>query len=251
LVIVHQVGHEKVADVIREFRDEIEILVEVEGSNKIPLVNINTNRILGYQISFDWLQSDWVLAIEEDVEISFDAIEFVSQMMERYHLHRLFRGINLGSREQMGKSDLFTYSRLRYGLHGQAGVITRKVWRHFNTEKLISKSSGSGLDSMLENYLKRGFMITPNASRSLDTGWNGTNAPSDPSHIYFREMSSSWLGKDRYAIGEYKQRDLLHSWRDDIAVFRWNTTPNFFLRKWTFAMRHRLKGLINKRTRKI
>jgi hypothetical protein len=231
VVIVHQIGHNKVREVISQFRSSIDYLIEIDGKNLTPLENINRNRILGYQIGFDWLQADWVLAVEEDVLVSPDTLSFITKMMNIYFNKLFFRGINLGSREPRSSENFKTYSRLRYGLHGQASAITSKTWRHFNCQKLLQKSGTHPFDSQVENYLKHGFMVTPNNSRYLDNGWNGTHAPKNPDDKYYRELAASWVNFTPLAEDEYIFKNINHSWRQDVKVFCWYTTPWHTLRR--------------------
>jgi hypothetical protein len=85
------------------------------------------------------------------------------------------------------------------------------------------KSNLSPLDSLMENYLKRGYMITPNRSRFKDNGWNGTHAPKNPRDSYYRTIEESWTGYDMESVESYIRFDQQHSWRGDARVFSWFT----------------------------
>ena len=243
LIVVHQLGYPKVGQVISDFRSNIDYCIELNGENLSPLENINRNRILSYQLSFNWLQSDWVIAIEEDVLIAKDTVKFVNYVMEKYDGKIGFRGVNLGSRELKTKENSETYSKLRFGINGQASAITRKTWNHFNQDRLISRSRTQPFDAQVENFLKTGYMITPNASRLLDTGWNGTHAPKDPNEEYYLQLRNSWVGMDELGIDGYTLNNTKHSWRGDIKIFRWFTSP------WSYVRNLQIKTRISRHLR--
>ena len=241
ILIVHQVGDQNVSKVLMSYRNYIDYYIQVDGKSYSPLENINRNRILSYIVGFNWLNSDWVLAIEEDVLIARDSINFIEKMMEKFYRYPSFRGVNLGSRIQKNESNLETFSKLRFGINGQASAITRKTWNHFDYKKLMDKSASHPFDSQVENFLKLGFMITPNASRLKDIGWNGTHAPKDPNENYYRELENSWVGNEELGIKGYTLKNQHHNWRDDVRVYRWFTTPWNFISRNYFGFKHRMK----------
>jgi hypothetical protein len=77
----------------------------------------------------------------------------------------------------------------------------------------------------VEHYLKMGFMVTPNASRLKDIGWNGTHAPKDSNAIYYKELESSWVGNEKLGATGYTLQNVDHNWRNDIRIYKWFTTP--------------------------
>jgi hypothetical protein len=223
VVVLHQTGNTEVSQVIEENLDLISNLFQFNNIGYSPLQNINLNRILGYKICFEIMLFDWVIAIEDDIELASDAVEFVIQMHERYKNKKMYRGINLGSLENSKNAKINTYSRLSYGLHGQASAIPERTWAKFNSRRAVSSSITEPLDSLMENFLKRGYMITPNRSRFKDNGWNGTHAPKDPKDKYFSSIEKSWTGYNTKRVTFYVQSDQNHSWRRDARVFSWST----------------------------
>jgi len=219
LVVFHQIGNESVKEVINEYKSKIHKLVSFTRLGETPLENINTNRILGYEYCFKILKSEWVLAVEDDIELGTDAIRFVSEMFQIHQKKVLFRGVNLGSFELEGQVSLEGFSRLSYGLHGQAAAISKRTWRHFSPKKLIKNARTTPLDSAMENFLKMGYMVTPNRSRYLDNGWNGTHAPKDPNDSYFKKLRKSWVGSDPFFVNRYQHQQMAHSWRADCRSF--------------------------------
>jgi len=241
VVIVHQEGFSEVALTLNDFSSTIDKIIRVNGDDKSPLENINTNRYLGYQICFNEFAADWVLAIEEDVEIAKDAIRFCSEMTWKYSGNIFFRGINLGSREKFEESISTTYSRQRYGLHGQAAVITRGTWKGISQRRIWRKFSTHGFDSLIEFQLKTGFMITPNNSRSLDTGWDGTHLPANQNDAYFVEIAESFVGFHEIDISEYTEKGMQHNWRSDIELYKFHKTPFFIVNTQWNNLKHKIK----------
>lgn len=219
IIVVHQRGNKEVAQVISDFRPRIDYLIEVDTLGRSPLENINYNRILGYEICFDYLNFDWVLAIEEDIVISNDSFDFCNQTVEKYWRNPLFRGVNLGSYEIVSEKDKHTYSLLSYGLHGQAGAITKKTWRKLNKRSLFENSNRDGFDGQIEKFLKLGFFVTSNASRYLDFGWNGTHAASNEHDHYYSQLRQSWIGNLVSPYEEFKRKQIKHRWRKDSINF--------------------------------
>jgi hypothetical protein len=240
IVVIHQRGSREVEQVLLDHSSLISHVRLVNGQGRTPLENINHNRLLGYQIAFNDYKADWVIAIEEDVVLSKDAISFVRFVLDRYVKNRFFRGINFGSREPFSADLIDTYSLLRYGMHGQGSVIGRRTWDFIIRREIENRFSTHGFDSLIEQHLKLGFMVTPNLSRSLDTGWDGTHMPDDKNDSYFTEMRESFVG-DIDAPSSYQQLDLLHRWREDLEVYKLHKTPRFVLRSKWYELKHEIK----------
>jgi hypothetical protein len=219
LIVVHQKGFESVAEVLNKWESEIQILVHSETQGRTPLENINLNSLLGREIAFTWLQADWCLGVEDDVQISSDAIDFVLEMYLRHKKDPFFRGVNLGSKLKFNETQNNLYSKIRFGIHGQASMITRKTWRHFDPTKLRERSKASGLDAMMEHYVKTGFMCTPRNSRYLDNGWNGTHSSSDPNHEHYSSIRDSYYEGVTPEPGRFAISRVSSPWRADSKLF--------------------------------
>ena len=229
-VLIWQEGHADVYKVVEEFRAFFDLVVFAKPQHSTPLGNINQNRIIGTALCFETLAADYVLGIEEDSMIGFDSLVFIDEMVSKFNRNRAFRGVNLGSLEKVPPSAFGDYSLIRFGLHGQGGVLTRKTWKKIDTKKLLQNISAEGWDSRIEYVTKSGFMVTPNASRLLDRGWVGTHAPTDSDHPYFSKMRESWIGADSFETPEYRQYDIRHTWRKDAVIFKVRDSIPFLLR---------------------
>lgn len=232
LIVVHQTGYPEVSKVIDKWRERIDILITTDGQGSSPLSNINMNALLCREIAFKWLLCDWSLGVEEDTEIAPDAISFIEFTYKKYRNNPFFRGVNLGSKEAFRSNMENSYNLVSYGIQGQASMITNKTWSHFNTSKLRKNADKSGLDSMMEHYVKSGFMCTPHNSRYIDSGWNGTHASSNPDDEYYVSLRNSFTKLNlnssiNYIISKY---DI--NWREDAHEFSiLKAWPRYFLCK--------------------
>lgn len=219
LIVVHQRGFESVSQIIAKWDSEIQVLVHSDTQGRSPLENINLNSLLGREVAFTWLGADWCLGVEDDIQISSDAIDFVREMYKRYYRNPFFRGVNLGSKIRFDASENSFYSLVRFGIHGQASMITRKTWRHFNVDSLRRRSNISGLDAMMEHYVKTGFMCTPRNSRYLDNGWNGTHSSSDPNNEHYLRIRESYFNGRSPSPENYEIKKFDSPWREDSKPF--------------------------------
>lgn len=224
VVVVRQLGFDDVADVLDRARDRISLLIEVEGAESAR-DSIRRNRFIGYFACYQTLNADVVLALEDDVLISFDALDFVDAMFRRYSSNRHFRGINLGSIEPRTVALADTYSLLRYGIHGPASVLAKRTWHKLLRSPTVLESPGGHFDAAIESYLKTGFMVTPNNSRYLDVGYGGTHAPDNPDSSYFAGLRDSWVGVDPREGADYTRLETRHHWRDDAIGYHAWATP--------------------------
>ena len=237
-IIVLQLGYQDVENVVTSYEQNFDLILRIKKQFDVTLGNINHNRIMGTSICFDLLDSDVVLGIEEDTTIGYDSLFFISQMCEYYKSDKAFRGVNLGSFEPNSEDNRYTYSILRFGLHGQAGAITRKTWDRFSVPELLEDICNIGWDSRIESYLKTGFLATPNSSRLLDRGWGGTHQSTDPNSSYFANQRSSWVGTDPLPIRKFKRKNIKHSWRKDARNYKRYESFVYYLKdnKYTYGI---------------
>lgn len=219
-ILILQLGFEDVESVVKKHEKYFDLVLKGKKQYENTLANINQNRIIGTSLCFDLLDSDIVLGIEEDTSIGYDALLFISEMYNLYESEKAFRGVNLGSFEANTIENRYSYSLLRFGLHGQAGALTRKTWANFKLNDLLKDIEKIGWDSKIESYLKTGFLATPNSSRLLDQGWGGTHQSNDPNSPYFANQRSSWVGTKPIPIRKFQHKNILHTWRKDARIYR-------------------------------
>jgi hypothetical protein len=213
---IYQSGHVNSHRFFKERLSDFNVNIQQEPKFGTALANINFNRVLGYRLAFDVYGADAVLGIEEDTILSPDSLSFCESIYSRYSREKRFRGINLGSLETSGLASNNSFSLLRFGLQGQAGLITRKTWNSIRDGRILDFDSGEGWDSSIEFKLKTGYMVTPNRSRSLDFGWDqGVHAPQDENDPHYVSMRQSWVGTDPLPENQYELVQLAHRWRKD------------------------------------
>lgn len=223
-VLIVQDGSAEVLNIAKSFVDDRTHLIQVPRRSDSPLVNINLNYLDGFRMAFSDLHADWVLSLEEDSVISSDALVFIDAMYRKYVGNKSFRGVNLGSLE-CDVAYASTYSLLRYGLHGGAGMFSRRTWDAIGKWGLIRNIDRRGFDSQVEHYLKSGFMVTPNLSKSMNYGWiEGTHVHlTHDTEPFFQAMEKSWSMTCSSSI--FRQLDVIHSWREDIQIFTRSASP--------------------------
>lgn len=219
LIVIHQRGHQDVSNVVSRWKAEIQISIESDPQGATALENINLNGILGREIAFTWLNVDWCLGVEDDVVISADAVTFILQMYNKFQRNPFFRGVNLGSKNPYSANQRLSYSKISFGVHGQASMVTKRTWKHFNVHKLRRNSKKMGLDAMMEHYVKTGFMCTPVNSKYLDNGWNGTHSSPNPNDIHYSKIRESFGLGGTNLSENYQLVSTEIDWRKDSKLF--------------------------------
>jgi hypothetical protein len=142
---------------------------------------------------------------------------FVLESWSRYKNVKRFRGANLGSLESGTLIDPHGYSKIRFGVHGPAFMITRKTWLESDLKHLRDSGFVTLYDGYLESWIKTGFMVTPNLSRFKDLGIGGTHTPTSSADPYFKKMSESFNRESN--VGKFREIEITHSWREDAKAF--------------------------------
>lgn len=236
VVVINQTGSLKVDQVLNKYKTIIHTLVSTKPKFKESLGNINNNRILGSRYAFEFLNADYVLGIEEDNLISKDSLLFIESVYESHKYDKAFRGINLGSIEHDKAISKAGYSLLRFGLHGSAGVLTRRTWNYIKRHGLWEFDLNNpclAWDAQIEFYLKSGYMVTPNITRNLDLGYGGTFAPSAKDK-YFVSIKKSWHNNIYNKNLIFERIQIKHAWRRDAVAYRKRHDVFYFFRRQYF-----------------
>jgi len=218
-IIIQQTGNIEVAKVVEKYRGQFDQVIQVDRSGSAT-ENISRNRYLAYQVSFDQLQSDYSIVLEDDVEISEDALVFADEMHMKYRGNKNFRAVNLGSGVKFEESNMFTFSRVRYALHGPASMIPRSSWNLISAkgiERLVSKGI---FDGVIECLIKTGFVIMPNVSRYKDFGYIGTHSDESNQSSYFSKLLESSSTGLPLADKEFSESFIDQNWRSDCVRYR-------------------------------
>jgi hypothetical protein len=222
IVVIQQIGNEEVKKIVLNFKNKYKNVVvkSIDGSGKNSTENISFNRIEGLRICFEELRADYVIALEDDVQVASDIFEFTKFVMKAHWNKTGFRGVNYGSHELYSDNSSRNYSRVRYGIHGPASAITAKTWTEIYTAKNIKRSKYIIFDGLFEYYLKTGFMVTPENSRYIDLGYGGTHTSATADNPYFSKLKSSFVGNSIPKNPSYSFNEIEHSWRSDALIYK-------------------------------
>jgi hypothetical protein len=249
-LITYQSGFPEVDKVISKYEDPMTSILRVNGRNRSKLQNMNYNYWNGFNVAFDVYDAEWVLCVEEDAILSNDVFLFIDEIFNKYRKKQFFRGINLGSIETNPELNS-TYSLLRYGFHGSAGVITRQSWNTLKLIRINKKLNHIPLDSAIEKYMRTGFMVTPNITKTLNFGWQGgTHTSSDPNQPHFIQMQQSWSQNTQST--QFRINNIEHSWGGSSILYKVSDQPlsmfTFILgiildKPWYFGFRKKLSSI--------
>lgn len=204
--------------VVEKYKNQISEILLVRSENLNTEELINNNRIRAWEIALIKNSHDYVICLEDDVEVSKDIFDFTEQVLEQNVNLTDFRGINYGSFEIDAGAG--TYSRIRYGLHGPASLISQETVRKFKLNKLRKFHGRIAWDSWVEPILKKGFLATSNLSRYRDNGINGTHTSTGDATNYFRKLNASFeIGRHIESV-EIANSDIEHSLRKDCHIYR-------------------------------
>lgn len=226
-IIFQQLGDAEVSKIVDKYKTNFDQVIQLNQSGN-PIQNISKNRYLVYSLIFDHLLLNTATVIEDDVEISYDALAFSRSIYEQHRDDKFFRAINFGSGIPRDKGCSEHYSKVRYALQGPASLLPKSTWNHFTLSRLIEKSESEIFDGTLEPYIQSGFVIMPNASRYRDLGISGTHAnPNFPTE-YFSKLEASWLGLNEMNLVTPVRFDQNQNWRNDCVTY--NSLPNLYYR---------------------
>jgi hypothetical protein len=242
LILIQQIGNSAVSEVVRRHKSEFDLVIEVKRSGD-PIQNISENRYLAYQTGFDHFSAEFMIVLEDDVQISQDSLVFAEAVFDRFKRQSDFRGFNFGSGIPYSQENAETFSKVRYALQGPASLMTKKTWKHYDPDELLKKAEYEIFDGTIETYIQSGFVVMPNASRYCDFGFMGTHATGDPSTGYFTKLSASWVGLHHQNFVFPRENYLDQNWRHDCIEYKRWQNPYFLLRDW--AVFHRENTFIN------
>jgi hypothetical protein len=216
-VVVQDVDLE-VEAVLQSYSEIINEIIYVESNGEGVEQLINQNRVKAWETPL--IRDGWsyVLCLENDVEVASDIFTFTEHVIKQNSTLKGFWGINYGSFETLASVD--TYSRLRFGVHGPASLISQKSFKRFNVDKLIRLKGAVAWDSWVEPLTKTGFMATSNLARYRDNGINGTHANIEINSEYFDKLRKSFELIPTRVDVTYVHKDVTHSWRKDCKVYR-------------------------------
>jgi len=231
-IVVQQIFNSEVDKVLNKYDKEIDLLLRFPDIGHGVLGNINYGRLIGTSCAFELFASDLVLGIEEDTQISNDALTFIQHQYNLRFEDSNFRGINLCSYIPYSFENRDSYSLLRFGISGQAGALTSKTWKKFSLSELLKDIGNDEWASRMEPLLKTGYMVHPNNSRLFDQGWAGYSSPfSKETDESFSRQHLSWVNQYVTDSAKYIHQDRLGVWRKDAIIYKRRHNLYFKLRR--------------------
>lgn len=218
-ILLVQRGFKEVEEIAASFAEEFDSVIFVDRDGT-AIQNISKNRYLAYTLAFSHFGADFTVVLEDDVEISVDALDFTRVIFEKYRNERSFRAINLGSGITFVPDHVSEYSIVRYALNGPASAMTKRTWDCLDLNKLMKKSNYEIFDGTIEPFIQTGFVVMPNASRYIDHGVEGVHSTAENNSPYFEKLRSSFVKDhklDRQLL-RLKFRD--QNWRFDCVEYR-------------------------------
>ncbi|MBX3721882.1 MAG: hypothetical protein KF713_08590 [Turneriella sp.] len=179
---------------------------------------INNNMRYGLSIAFDEYKTDFVVVIEDDLLIGYDFLVFCEFIQGKYWHNPMFRAINAFSREPYDADRLAWYGRFHFGV-GKGWSINKKVWNKLR--KFWHEGVDEHFDVLIEPWIRKGFVVMPYCSRSVDIGWGGgSHTPENENDPYYEAMKSSWTNIKPFQIRKYLLRKKMpYSWREDCTSY--------------------------------
>jgi len=215
--------------VLAKYSDLILKVIHTQSEGRGVEELINANRILAWKHALVIENHDYVICLEDDVEISLDFFEFTEHVLNINKDEEKFMGINYGSFETNFRNGGF--SKIRYGIHGPASLITRSSFEKLRTGNLSRLRGKIAWDSWVEPITKMGFMATSNIAKYRDNGINGTHTSSDATSEYFVKLNNSFqYGADNPSEVVWLE-NVSHSWRTDCVSFIARDNPKYRVRK--------------------
>jgi len=205
-------------DVLRKYEVFISEIVHTSSDGLHVEDLINRNRILAWELPLIQRGHQHVICLEDDVEVSADIFEFTERVLDQNSDSKDFWGINYGSFEK--PEELGSYSKLRFGLHGPASLVSKTSLQKFQLKTLRKFAGAIPWDGWIEPIVKGGFVATSNVARYKDNGTDGTHATNANHSEYFAKLNLSFMyGQTRPSM-EYLNLDIEHTWRKDCVAYK-------------------------------
>jgi len=194
------------------------VLIETQlGAEMFPRHRILKNLQIGLSTAFDILDAPYCVVIEDDIVVSRDFLSFIASVQKIFRRNHKFRAVNGFSRLEPSSDNVPAhYMRTNYGV-GWGWALPRKSYRRI--KQLLLREGDNHWDSLIEPYLRTGFVVSPGRSRVENIGFDGTGAHSGSlaDAQLGAQMSRSKIGESEWVSTIENLRKVAKSteWRDD------------------------------------
>lgn len=176
---------------------------------------INRNIHTGLQEGFD-RGADYVVVVEDDIEISPSFIHFVDTLQKELASDPSFRAINGFSANNLDSGITAGYGKYRFGV-GWGWSINRNVWKKLS--EFWTGKENAHWDGLIEPYIRTGYVVMPNHSLIVNHGLkgNGSNSANDPE--FDEAITSSFQINRKLDLNGWQHNQVDINWRGDCFNF--------------------------------
>jgi len=242
LLVVRQDGSDQVKAIVDDI-NWIHVIHYVTSypETRTPKFCINENIRFGLTKSFELHDASYVVVVEDDIILGYDFLEFCNQMHERYHGNKSFRAVNAFSKEEYSVAKLFNYGTFRFGI-GWGWSINADIW--YRLKKYWPPQLDEHFDSLIEPWIKGGFVVMPMCSRCDNIGWgDGNHSPTDQEDQIYTSLSKSFVGILEFNTKEFEiSNTCQYTWREDCERYK---KFNFYY--WLKYTRYRVQHILKKK----
>lgn len=174
----------------------------------------------GLSWAFDVQQADYVVVIEDDIIIARDFLTFVDACMKENLSRPLFRAVNgfgVAIREESPSDEKTEICRLNYGV-GWGWALPARTYRAIRP-LLSIRGDYHVWDSLIEPYIRTGFVVNPVVSKILNLGFDSTATHTDASAdlVIGQALSASFASNRRKSVAgiELAHSKAAFKWRED------------------------------------
>ena len=164
-----------------------------------PRNRILKNLHIGLELAFGPMQAPYCVVVEDDILVADDFLEFVGATYAKFNRNSKFRAVNGFSRLPPSVDHKpEAYVRLNYGV-GWGWALPRNSFKQ--VQKLLLRDGDYHWDSLVEPFMRTGFVVNPVRSRVMNIGFDGSGSHSgtEADREIGEEMARSILAKGEWS----------------------------------------------------
>lgn len=219
LVVIHE-SEPRVKEIVDSIKFKPpKILNVVRNEISTPQEAISRNIFEGLSNAFLNSKIDYVTVLEDDIMVRKDFLSFNASIMAIESGQEKFKGINGFSGAKYNPEADLLYSRFRYGF-GWGWTVTRKTWNEI--KKVWASDFESHWDSLVEPYIRRGFVVMGHNSRILNLGFDAFATHTVDGGAQEENLNNSFenpVSINYQSDSELKYSKFNLNWREDVFNF--------------------------------
>lgn len=198
----------------------VALIESVQGEGTLPRTRILRNVRLGLKIGFEELRSPYCVVVEDDILVSKDFLDFISSCMVRFGSNPKFRAVNGFSR--MKAEEGASEGGLVVGNYGVGWGWALNFNSYRSVRKILNWQGDYHWDSLLEPFMRTGFVVNPTRSRIMNIGFGEGALHTDTANhrLIGEEISASFLRDDSWTSNPLNLRisPIGFRWRGDFIL---------------------------------